>query len=155
MRSRRLRASFYDLPRSRLRTYFVAGFYHRVMEQFRDGDVSFAQTLDQQGQWTLFDFATYVGRAGAIEMLTGWRDSFSPPVFELVEFVNPPGAWVCLTLSVGGLGASSGVELESLVYLVIYVHRGMSGGGGFYRDKKAALAAAGLASDTGPMRRRP
>jgi hypothetical protein len=143
-RSRRVRAFFFGLRHSRLRTYFVARYYHLLVEQWRDGDFRFLPAVSEAAEVTLFDVGTYAGRNGARDALSQWRETFSSPVFELVEVVNPPGGRVLLILRVGGLGAASGVALEDLAYFAITVEAGMATSIGIYHDKAEALEATGL-----------
>jgi hypothetical protein len=141
LRSRLVRAFFYELPRSQLRTWFVARYYAGLVEQFRNGDYRFLASTTRDVQLTLFDIGTYVGRNGVRQALSDWRETFESPVFETVQFANPPGPIVLLTVRVGGRSVAGGVELEDSVYFVIHVQRGMATRLGIYRDRAAALEA--------------
>ncbi|HVS28131.1 MAG TPA: hypothetical protein VHE14_01165 [Solirubrobacteraceae bacterium] len=144
-RSQRARAFFFELPHSRLRTAVVARYYHRLAEQLRDGDLSFARVVSEDATGTLFSFGTYTGREDWKQALNSWRESWTYTAMELLEFVNPPGSTdVFLRGYVGGLGAASGLAVEETVYGVIRVEDGQAVLARAYRDRAEALEAAGL-----------
>jgi hypothetical protein len=142
IRSRRFRAFGYALPRSRVRTRFVGAYYHLMFEQFRDGNLGFVATVSDHAQFTLFGLETYRGREGVGKGLMAWREMFPTPIFELVEFVNPPDGDVFCCVRMGGAGVRSGISVEDVSYFVVRVEGGMATQGAVYRDRSDALKAA-------------
>jgi hypothetical protein len=141
VRSRRMRAFFFELPHSRFRTFFVARYYHHLVEHLRQGNFGFLSTVT--GDLTFFELGTFQEPEGWKETLSAWLETFDPPAMELIEFVDPGTGKVILTLRVGGRGASSGASVEDVAFFVLTIQEGMAVRGRFLREKAKALKAAG------------
>ncbi len=143
MRSRRVRAFFDELPPSRLRVWFVARFYHRLMENMGNGNLNFGQVLSPDAELTMF-LETYVGPDGWREGLAEWLTTFGGDAhFELIEFVSA-GRIAFMGAYIGGRGVSSGLAVEDRVYYVLSVENGMATRGFWTQNRAEALEAAGL-----------
>ena len=141
--SRRVRAFFFDLPPSRLRTALVARYYHRLTEQMRDADWTFLRAVHPDAEMRLF-FERYLGREGWKDAVSAWRETFAVAEMELIEFLNPQGRHVVLRLHGGGEAAASGLRIKEAAYIVLTVEHGMAVRGQVTADRAEALEAVGL-----------
>jgi hypothetical protein len=132
---------FFELPHSRFRTHFVAQYYHRLIEQLRDGDYRFLPAVRDDAELTFFSIETYRSRASWGEAPRAWRKTWVSPELDMVEFINPEGSGVLLVLRLGGEASASGVSIEDWTFMVLDVERGMATRGRLYRDRAEALEA--------------
>jgi hypothetical protein len=108
-RSRRVRAFFFDLPRSRVRTAFPVRYYRDIVRDMDAGNIKrHLRATDPEARVDLFGMETFRGREGAEEALGQWRQSFPDLQIQMFEFINPEGPSVlCIGPAVGeGAGAA-------------------------------------------------
>ena len=141
-RSQALRAFFFGLPPSRFRVWFVARYYHRLLEDLGNGRFGFLRAVEPDGELRMF-FETFVGREAWHGALTSWLQSFESPRFELTEIVFGDRTAFC-SLHLGGRGTTSGLSVEDLVYFVTRVENGQAVRARFTESRSDALEAAGL-----------
>lgn len=143
-RSRRVRAFFWALPPSRLRTYFIAAYYHRLTGQTDRGDFGFVGAVREDADLTMFGLGTHRGEEGWKRALDEWRETLGVGL-EMSEFVNPGGSdHSMIEIRLTGRGASSGISVNDLNYLVVRIENGEAVNGRFFREKADALEAVGL-----------
>ena len=144
-RSRPLRAFFYELPRSRLRTALVVRYYRDIVRDMATGDIArHLRAIDAEAEVSLFRMETFSGRSGAEAALRQWRESFPDLDLEMAEFINPDGPnVVCVGRLVGG-GATSGATVALQLVFTITVVGGMAVGLRLSDSKREALEAVGL-----------
>jgi hypothetical protein len=141
--SRRVRAFFFKLPRSRFRTYWVATYYRVLLQRLGEGNFGFLPAVHEGAELTMFGMETYQGRAAWRQALTSWLESIELGL-ETSEYIDPGRGEVMLGMRLTGRGSSSGLAVDDFAYLVIRVDDGKAARGHFYREKEEALAAVGL-----------
>ena len=144
-RSRRLRAFFYGLPRSRLRTALVVRYYRDIMADLDAGNITRQlPAIATDAEVRLFEMEDFRRPEGAEQALRQWREIFPGLKLEMSEFINPDGTDVlCIGRAAGG-GASSGAAVNLEIALAIKVIDGMAVELSMTRSKPEALKAVGL-----------
>jgi hypothetical protein len=116
--SRRVRAFFFEMRHNRLRTHLVARYYRDILNDMQRGDVGrhlAAISPDAETSW--FGIEVWRGPQGAARMIQEWQETFDAPVFEMREFINPPGKHVLCVGEVAGQGAGSGATVTTELFL--------------------------------------
>ncbi len=144
-RSRCVRAFFRGLPYSRLRAFFVARYYHRLMGYMARGDFNFIQAVSPDAELAVFSLETFRGRDAWRKALSEWMTSLSGLRIEMAEFLDAGNHRdVLLTLRLTGSGSASGVSVRDEAFFLISVEDGMAIRGAFFREPEKALEAAGM-----------
>lgn len=147
--SRRLRALGFALPRSRIRSLFVGGYYWWVVDAFNREDFQVIHhAVTPEATLAMFgSLGTHRGPRQWESAIRDWQGTFSGLHTEMTEFINPPATntvLACFRATGEGRGSAAGVEFKPT--LVMTIERGMATDGAFYEDKRAALRAIGLAA---------
>jgi ketosteroid isomerase-like protein len=90
------------------------------------------------------DGASYRGREGVSQRLTGWLESFDDYRWEVQRIIDCGGEEVLVEATEVGRGAASGAEVRTTNYELVTIRDGMIVRIREFYDKSAALAAAGL-----------
>lgn len=145
VRSRRLRAIAFWLPRSRLKMSLVARMFHRLFHDWNEGDFEpTLQAVDPEIELVVFGLGTYRGPDG---MRRAWPDVTGPfggARFEVIE-VFDNGAGEILTIARARSGEEmSGVTLKQQLGMVWTVERGTGVRARLFTTRADALEAVGL-----------
>jgi hypothetical protein len=144
IRSQRLRAFFFELSLSRLRTSVVARHFWQVADDMGRGRYHrFLPSIDSEAEVNIFRLGQFRGPAGWREGLHDWRETISVAEIKLMEFIDRGTKEVVLVLRGEGSGASSGLSLAPEGFsFVLRVENGQAVRGALYATREEALVAA-------------
>jgi len=89
------------------------------------------------------DPGTWHGRAGALDLVADWLQSFEDFIVKAEEFIDAPDHVVVRTVQ-GGRGSGSGVPVTGPVWFVCGLRGGRLVTWDIYGTREQALGAAGL-----------
>jgi hypothetical protein len=145
LRSQRLRAFIYDLPRSRVRTAAVVRYFRLIVDDIGGGNFDrHLPNIADDASITLFDMEDFRGPSGASEAVRHWQQSFPGLKSEMLEFINSDGPDVLCLGRLTGDGAASGVHVGQDLVLRIKVVDGMAVEASLSNSRAEALEAVRL-----------
>jgi hypothetical protein len=134
-RSRRLRAFMFELPPSRLRTWFVARYYWRQVDALNSApeiEQIIRSAVTNGAELDMFSLGRFYGPDGWVAALREWKTSFADATFELERFANRPGTGVVHLLFRASGTAAGGAQLNERYSVRYEIEDGVTKRARFY-----------------------
>jgi hypothetical protein len=145
LRSQRMRAFVYELPRSRVRTAMVVRYFRDTLDAIGAGNIdSYLPTIADDASVTLFDMEDFRGPSGAREAVRQWQQSFPGLTIEMSELINPDGPDVLCVGRATGDGVVSGAHVDLDLMFRLKVIDGTAVELSLSNNRAEALEAVGL-----------